>query len=418
MRLNPMRLNELLASPDLRRRLRQAEPALVRLRDASKHLAPLKDQAAHGMERLRPYGERLTDAVRRNPALAAGLDRISGIWMMLVDSFCATIDPYLTRWFPDLRLVAVQGEDGVLSLHRAAKSEVASVGPLAAVDEPARTALAQTSWSGIELRLPASQVLQRTLTLPAASRDFIGPIIEHRLERLTPWRPDKVLYGYKVEAEAGAPGQLGITLLATSRDIVAAPLAALGEAGLVPTAIGAAGDDLAAPLPINLIRGAAKAGRSKSRRLVSRVALTTLASLALVYVVTSSMSASATGEQEAFGRKLIKARRLLKTATIGNIGGRERAMLEAKQPDHSMVVLVDKLAAAIPETTFLKELAIAPDKVRLVGLSSDAPALVGKLENAGLSNVRFSSTITREKDGRDAFEITADRAAPAASDEP
>ena len=75
-----------------------------------------------------------------------------------------------------------------------------------------------------------------------------------------------------------------------------------------------------------------------------------------------------------------------------------------------MVVLIDRLAGAIPADTFLKELAATSDKLRLVGTSGNAPALIGKLEKIGLANVRFTSAITREKDGRDSFEITADRA--------
>ena len=76
-------------------------------------------------------------------------------------------------------------------------------------------------------------------------------------------------------------------------------------------------------------------------------------------------------------------------------------MLEAKQPDRAMMVLVDRLAAAIPPDTFLRELAVTQQKVRLVGASANAPALVGKLEAAGLRNVRFTAAITRGKDGRD-----------------
>ena len=73
-------------------------------------------------------------------------------------------------------------------------------------------------------------------------------------------------------------------------------------------------------------------------------------------------------------------------------------------------MLVDKLANVIPADTFLKELAVTPDTVRLLGESGNAPALVAKLESAKLVNPRFTSSIIREKSGKDSFEITAARA--------
>ena len=118
------------------------------------------------------------------------------------------------------------------------------------------------------------------------------------------------------------------------------------------------------------------------------------------------------------GTRLVKARRLLKAATMGDVGERERALLEAKSPDRAVVVLVDKLARSIPADTYLKEMSIASDKVRLVGVTANAPALVGEIETTGLTNVRFTSAVTREKDEKDSFEITADRPAPPAAEAP
>lgn len=403
-----MRLTGFKTVPDLKAALAGLLPLL----------APWLARGRGGLERLRPYLDRLDKEVRKRPKLAAAADLVAASWRKLVASFCETIDPYLSRYFPDVRLVAVTNASGDVDLSRIVKGAPEPIGPLATLGPAARVEIEQTKWTAVELRLPPNQVLQRTLSLPGASRDFLGPIIEHRLERLTPWRPDRVLYGYRIVDEPEASGAITIALTATSKDLVAGPLRALGDIGVAPTAIGAQEGSPADALRINLFRDAAKSVRADSRLMVSRIALASFAVLTVLFLASSFWASSAAGERDQAGARLMKARRLLKTASMGAVGSREQAMLATKQPDKAMAVLIDKLARAIPQNTYLKELAVTPDKVRLVGISGDAPALVGELEATGLVNVRFTSAVTREKDQKDSFEITADRAALAMVDTP
>lgn len=366
-------------------------------------------------QRLAPARDWVAGELAKSDTLMKVVRTVSGAWMVLVDAFCATIDPWLSRFYPDLRLVAVVTASGAVELTSMTKGEAAFLGAPEAIGD-AGAALASTRWSAVELRLRPDQVLQRTLSLPAASREFISSIIEHKLERLTPWRPERVLYGYRVLDEAEG-SMLTVALSATSKDLVAGPLAALEALGLAPTAIGVEGGPLAAPLGLNLLRDAPKAKGIDSRRAVSRIALATLAALGLVWLATSSAASHADDAAQLAGTRLMKARRLLKTASMGEVGERERILIDDKRPERATVVMIDKLAAAIPADTYLKELTIAPDKVRLVGVTTNAPALVSELEATGLVNVRFTAAVTREKDGRDSFEVSADRAAPAATAE-
>ena len=388
-----------------------------RVRDAlSPKLSAAHEAAAPWLERARerlaPARTWLAGQIAKSTALAAALAAITGTWATLVESFCATIDPWLSRYFPDLRLVAAVGPSGALELTRTLKSEATFLGPSDAIDADARAALAAARFTAVELRLRPDQVLRRSLSFPAASREFLASIIEHKLERLTPWKPERVLYGSRILDEGESGGTLTVELLATSKDIVAAPLQALGALGLTPTAIGIEDGPATMPLRVNLLRDAPKAARVDSRRMVSRVALASFAVFGMVWLATSMWASSADEAAQVASTRLVKARRLLRAATMGDVGERERALLEAKSPDRAAVVLVDKLARAIPADTYLKEMSIAPDKVRLVGVTTNAPALVGEIEATGLKNVRFTSAVTREKDEKDSFEITADRPAP------
>ena len=386
-------------------------PTVARAREAA---APW---AARAQARVAPARAWIVGEIAKSATLTKALDAVAGTWATLVESFCATIDPYLSRWFPDLRLVAMVMPSGALALTRMLKSDATFLGAPEALGEEGRAGLSAARWTAIELRLPPDQVLQRTLSLPAASREFLASIIAHKLERLTPWRPERVLYGYRISEESEG-GTLAVELFATSKDVVAAPLQALGALGLSPTAIGLDDGPASVPLAINLLRDAPKAARVDSRRLVGRVALASFALTGVLWLASSMWASSADDAAQIAGTRLLKARRLLKIATMGDVGERERALIEAKTTERSIVVLVDKLASAIPADTYLKELSIAPDKVRLVGITTNAPALVGEIEATGLRNVRFSSAVTREKDAKDSFEITADRAAPPPAEAP
>ena len=234
-----MRLTGFEALDDMRAaapRLREAVvPRLAAaFARASEATAPWLER---GRARLAPGRTWLAGQIAKSTALAAALAAITGTWATIVEAFCATIDPYLSRWFPDLRLVASVGPSGALELTRTLKNEATFLGPSDAIDADARAALSAARFTAVELRLRPDQVLRRSLSLPAASREFLASIVEHKLERLTPWRPERVLYGTRILDE-GDGGTLTVELLATSKDIVAVPLQALGALGLVPTAIG------------------------------------------------------------------------------------------------------------------------------------------------------------------------------------
>ena len=359
---------------------------------------------------IAPLARQLNGRLRGVPFVALTQDRIAGAWSRIVDAFCQAAAPLLGRAFPDLRLVAMLGDDGSLVLHRVGQDRATTLGSLDALAPETLAECAATHWSAVELRLPAAQVFERKLSLPAASREFLAPIIEHRLDRLTPWRPDRVLYGFRVEDGHASDGAVAVTLTATSRDLVAAPLQRIGAAGLVPTAIGAGSGGPLHPLAINLLGGGAVVPPlARSHRFVSRLALTVGGLSLVAFIAAAILAAGAAGDCDAAAQKLTKARRVLRASSADNLGSREQLILAAKQPARSTLLLIDALATAIPTDTYLKELVIQPDKVRLVGSSGNAPALIGELEAAGLSNVRFTSAIARNHDGRDDFELGAER---------
>lgn len=334
--------------------------------------------------------------------------KIGGAVSLLLDAFVAALEPRLGRFLDRSRRVAVAEGEG-LALYEIREGRVI---PHGAFDGAAPQAFAGR---GLELRLPPNLFLARTLRLPDAGRDYLGPILSHRLERLTPWRPERVLYGYDIPEPAGPDGTIAVDLLATSADRVAPHLDALAAAGLKVTALGSSAAPLDAPLAIDLYRGRpGSAGTSPLRRPVALAAALAFGLLVPAFVASTLLAASAETERAETEAHLSALRSRL-AARTGSGGTREAGLLAAKRPETSTLVLIDRLSAALPDGTVLRELDADGGKVRLVGRSDDAASLIGLLEGqGGLSAVRFAAPVIRDAERREAFDIVAGRVAGAA----
>lgn len=330
--------------------------------------------------------------------------KVGGAVSLLLDAFVAALEPRLGRFLDRSRRVAVVEGDG-LALYEVREGRVTPRGPFDGA------APKEFSGRGLELRLPPHLFLARTLRLPDAGRDYLGPILSHRLERLTPWRPDRVLYGYDVPEPAGPDGTIAVDLLATSADLVAPHLDALTGAGLEVTALGSSAAPLDAPLAIDLYRGRPGAGgASPLRRPVALAAALAFGLLIPACLAAALLADSAETEQAETGSHLAALRSRL-AARSGPGGTREAALLAAKRPESSTLVLIDRLSTALPDGTVLRELDADGSKVRVVGRSDDAAALIGLLEGqGGLSAVRFAAPVIRDAERREAFDIVASRA--------
>lgn len=327
---------------------------------------------------------------------------LSGVFRTAVDDLVALAAPLAAKAGGRGRLIAV-AEGDELALY-----EAQADGPPKRLPETARKRGGQPT----ELRLPVGQVLNRSLTLPAAGRDYLEPIIEHRLERLIPWSPDRALYGYRVAGDAEG-GEIAVDLAATSRDIADVWLARASARGLEPTAIGSAAEPLDRPLELDLWRGARDTALIRARRMVAFAAIA--AAVVVVPVLGLSLYASWSAETRLANIETRQnaARRTLAAAAGAGAGAKEAALIKAKRPDDAMSTLIDRLARTVPADTALRDLEIDDGRIRLAGSSAAAPALIARLEASGLMHdTRFAAPVTRAPDGRDLFEILAARVRP------
>lgn len=374
-----LRLTRLSRTPP--GRLPPLETLLVR--------APLDPTEEPGLaRRLRLALSSLADEAAR--ILAAPLDRMRPRW----------------RWM--LRLVG----DG-FEVSRARGRNVETLGRIPHVpdwpDAPAWRELRASD--RVELRLDPHQMVRQRLPLPAGSAGFADAVINHRLDRLTPWQSHDVVYGYALKP-GSRPGTLEIDFAATSREIAQAALEQLEQLAIRPTALGSAGDPVEMPLAVNLLSGAAAPHSSRRHRRLRRLCQLALPLALFLFLASLALRASARGELNTATAALERQRLVLQArGTSGGDEGMVDGILSEKTPNRATFVLLDRLAAVLPDDTVLTDVEITPDRVQIKGRSANAPALVPVLEGSGnLTDVQFQSAVIREASGGDRFDIAARRA--------
>ncbi|WP_164919654.1 PilN domain-containing protein, partial [Hansschlegelia zhihuaiae] len=159
--------------------------------------------------------------------------------------------------------------------------------------------------------------------------------------------------------------------------------------------------------------------QARARRLVSLAA--GIAALVVLPTLALSLYASYAAEQRLaeIESRSAAARRILAAAAGAGQGSHEATLIAAKRPDDAIATLIDRLARTVPQDTALRDLEIDEARLRMAGTSAAAPGLIGRLEASGLTrDTRFAAPVTRSPDGRDNFEILAQRIRPGRADQP
>jgi general secretion pathway protein L len=117
-----------------------------------------------------------------------------------------------------------------------------------------------------------------------------------------------------------------------------------------------------------------------------------------LWAIVSASSIGAENER-LVARSQVLQRQLQGTSTAAaSLNPGERAWL-AKETSPSVVVTLEALSRALPDSAYVSELQLEKGTLRIVGLANDAPSLIEPLQGSGyLSEVRFFAPTTRGSD--------------------
>ncbi|QNP41383.1 PilN domain-containing protein [Lysobacter solisilvae (ex Woo and Kim 2020)] len=262
------------------------------------------------------------------------------------------------------------------------------------------------------LLLPAGSSLRRRLALPAAAAERLRDVVGFEIERQTPFAADAVAYDARVLVRREGEGPIDAELVAVPRAALDPQLAALGPVAPLLAGIDVAGAD-GVPLQVNLLPPAQRQNARDPWATWNLV----LAAVAVVAVALTlwQMLENRRAAADAFDAEIAResgpARRAAaqRQELVNLIEG--HAFLQRMRADYPPALeVMDELSQRLPDGTYLEKLAIEGDRITLIGLSTEAPALIGRLQDSKLwrSPALAGALQTDPTTRKDRFTLTAE----------
>jgi general secretion pathway protein L len=258
-------------------------------------------------------------------------------------------------------------------------------------------ATAQLAGSRVELMVSPDRCLFCPLDLPSRAAEFLSGIVRAQIDRLTPWHPSDVAFGFSAPVEIEGE-RLTITIAATPLASIKPLLNSLFAKGARSVAVCvAAPESDQAPIRIWEQRAldALQAGRIR-KLLVAGLAVTAI-------LAGGSLAAAAIGrtyladDYERLDQEINRLRAAVSgNGAFGTNAGAQRAFMQRKLSAPSTVLTIETLSKLLPDHTHVIELRLEDNKLRLIGQTRDAASLIGLIEQSGqFKRATFFAPTTR-----------------------
>ena len=323
-------------------------------------------------------------------------------WM---DTVAATLVALLDRFVARRGVQLIEENPGMFALRSGGRAEDSAqrieIADGRVVGELAPNVAAALRGSRVELVLQPARFLFRPLDMPGRAAEFLDGVVRSQIDRLTPWTAGEAVFGCTRPVPAG-PERIVVTVAATARAMVMPLVQALAGAGAASVALSTLPQDSApAAVPIKVFDESAR-GALDVRR-VRRVLATVLLAAGLVAgaaVGTAAVFAARYEHaQDELAHQIAARRSAMLGARDGSVDAATSAQrtLERRKHESPLTVLVlETLSRILPDHTYVTELRIEGDTLRLIGLTRDAPSLIGLLEQSSqFSRATFFAPTTR-----------------------
>ncbi len=365
-------------------------------------------------------------ATSRSPQ--GGLGRtwpgLRGFWTWWLNALGSWLPPRLRAVFglAQQRLL-LQRQDDTLSLVLALPAQPGEtpLRPLAELPWDATSAAAEEPLSRMLaprinslprwLLLPVRSGLRRRIALPAAAADRLRDVLGFEIDRQTPFAADEVYYDARLIGRRG-DGQIDAELVVVPRASLEQSLAGLGPS-LTATLAGVDMVDAEGrPLGVNLLPGAQRSRRRDPRAVwnLTLIAVTLAAAGAGLWQIRENRSAAADAFEVEAKRRSQQARKVSeeKKQLVDLVEGL-RFLQQTRNGRPSTVEVLEELTRRMPDNTFVEKVSIEGDRILIIGLSSEAPRLVERLQSSKLWNSMnlTGQLMTDPTKGKDRFTLEA-----------
>jgi general secretion pathway protein L len=343
-----------------------------------------------------------------------------GFWQWL-DRVAEDVAAFSARVATPRTIQLVEEEPGQFAVLSVKKTQAAALHGFrlriedgAIVDRPPPQVEAALRGSRVELLLRPGYFVFKPLDLPTRAAEFLEGVVRAQIDRLTPWNAEVAAYGFSKPVDVGA-GRLAVTVAATAKPILAPFVRAFAPLGARRITISTRLPEASPTAPAIAIMEENVAGLLDMRR-ARRVLLAVLGSCSLA-AATAAVSATIIVRQldirqAELARRIIAERSAALTARNAPgdpLTAAERALAKRKNQTPSAVIALEVLSRILPDHTYVTELRIEADKLRVTGITDDAPRLIRLMEQTPhFAQATFFAPITRSpSDTGDRFDIEA-----------
>ncbi len=252
------------------------------------------------------------------------------------------------------------------------------------VSEPVATTL---RGGRVELSLMPTRFLFRPFELPSRAAEFLDGIIRSQIDRLTPWSASEAAFGWSKPNDAGTD-RIVVTIAATSRPSVAPYVQAVAGHGAQLIEVFTTSPDHDADAPPIKVMEERTAGLDvgKIRQLLVVILMASGIAAAATVGGSALVSMSLAAQQDALAHRIASLRNAAGASHNGTPGlaAAQRSLEIRKHTAPSSVMIIESLSRILPDNTYVTELRIEKNKLQVVGVTHDAPSLIGLIEQSGL----------------------------------
>lgn len=264
----------------------------------------------------------------------------------------------------------------------------------------------------VEVDLRPARFLERPLELPRRASEFLEAMVRSQIDRLTPWTAGEAAFCWTPPVDVGND-RIRVNVIATPKARLNPLLQLIEEWGVGSTAFNVRPDE--SPTgeagSVNLLerRLSGTLDTSRIRFALNAVLLAAVGAAALAFAVGDFLGARLDAEQRQLAVK-IGERRAAMRMDGGSAADSAQALLARRKHDTpSAVMVLEALSKILPDNTYVTELRIEKDKLQIVGLTQDAPALVELIEQSPLFSraTLFAPTTRSANDPGERFHVEA-----------
>jgi general secretion pathway protein L len=307
-------------------------------------------------------------------------DALTAVWAELVDAATDVVQTLLSRVRQLPVVTLTSDEQHVVRVESG---------------EPLENAAVELTGAACRLVLPSRWFFRAELNpVPLESLPFLDAFARQQIDRVTPWNPSDV---YSAVTHAALPDEsdrLLPVLNVVPKSLIAAEIAMLTARCCTNIAICSSDKGEKCEIAIS-----GSDPRASLRRSVSIGLAAVLICLPCIAGLCWWQAAAAQAQADDLDARLTKTRAefILAKANSADAGS---AAPQAGSMRPPVVLLLEDLSTALPDTAYLTQLGIDGDRATIAGVALDPPELVGVLEKTGhFSDVSFADDTTKIETG-------------------